>query len=239
MTQIGKNITKLICSFKLISSFESSFNKLSEKYSIKFKGILSSNAKGFKTLKHHNGFQITLLQDLVTQRYVSVANTHVLYFSSYTCFQLFWGGGFDYDLHYQLQSIQAYVIALEWKEFLDHNQVTDNVGKIICGDFNCSPKNGAYKLLQEGFLSKDFVDLCLNGRQNIEEDMKIELELKSCYSVDQEPLFTNFTKTFVGCLDYVFHSPKDFVVEKLVTIPSQDELSVQTALPSEFYPSEY
>lgn len=52
-----------------------------------------------------------------------------------------------------------------------------------------------------------------------------------------EPLFTNYTQNFKGCLDYIML--KGFTTLDVRALPSQEELQSETALPNSHWPSDH
>lgn len=54
----------------------------------------------------------------------------------------------------------------------------------------------------------------------------------------REPEYTNYTKTFKGCLDYVMYRG-DLSVASAKPLPDEAALSVETALPNSQYPSDH
>ena len=53
------------------------------------------------------------------------------------------------------------------------------------------------------------------------------------------PAFTNYTRDFKDLLDYIFVENNAFEVVRVAPFPSEAILSAQTALPSEFFPSDH
>lgn len=53
------------------------------------------------------------------------------------------------------------------------------------------------------------------------------------------PKYTNYTGTFSGCLDYIFYQMDHLEVEQVIPMPSEEELSLYTGLPSVVFPSDH
>ena len=53
------------------------------------------------------------------------------------------------------------------------------------------------------------------------------------------PEFTNYTKGFKACLDYIYFQNNRLELESFVPFPSLDDLSREVALPSTFFPSDH
>ncbi|KAF7459361.1 putative carbon catabolite repressor protein 4 [Cryptosporidium felis] len=98
-------------------------------------------------------------------------------------------------------------------------------GLIICGDFNSTPDSALYRLLATGTCEKTHKDLAMD-RYGLLSDLQLghSMRLRSAYSMAKaiveghnpnmlassteslEPVFTNYTPNYLGCLDYVFYS---------------------------------
>lgn len=70
--------------------------------------------------------------------------------------------------------------------------------------------------------------------QNI--SIKHDLNLASACGI---PEYTNYTATFSGCLDYIFYQTDYLAVEQVIPMPSKEELSTYTGLPSIVCPSDH
>lgn len=53
------------------------------------------------------------------------------------------------------------------------------------------------------------------------------------------PQYTNFTSGFADCLDYIFYQKSNLKVTQVVPLPSNEELTQYTALPSIVAPSDH
>ncbi|KAH7647407.1 hypothetical protein FG379_003074 [Cryptosporidium bovis] len=98
-------------------------------------------------------------------------------------------------------------------------------GLIICGDFNSTPDSALYRLLATGTCEKSHKDLAMD-RYGLLSDLPLghSMRLRSAYSMAKaiveghnpnlintsteslEPVFTNYTPNYLGCLDYVFYT---------------------------------
>jgi CCR4-NOT transcription complex subunit 6 len=77
---------------------------------------------------------------------------------------------------------------------------------VVCGDFNSEPTSGVYELMSKGRVPGDHPDLLVNKfRYGVytTNGLHHDLNLRSVYSHIGEPLFTNFTGTYRGVLDYI------------------------------------
>lgn len=53
------------------------------------------------------------------------------------------------------------------------------------------------------------------------------------------PKYTNFTSGFQDCLDYIYYEKEALSVTQVVPMPSDEELTANTALPSLVFPSDH
>lgn len=67
-------------------------------------------------------------------------------------------------------------------------------------------------------------------------DMKQSIKLHSACGT---PKYTNFTHLFADCLDYIYYDEKHLSVSQVVPLPSDEELSENTAIPSVVFPSDH
>jgi mRNA deadenylase 3'-5' endonuclease subunit Ccr4 len=103
---------------------------------------------------------------------------------------------------------------------------------IIAGDFNSLPKSKVVALMQgdrERF--KDIAKLLAAGLPSLKSAY-------ACYCSEGHPPFTNFTRDFVGTLDYIFYS-HDFTLVSLVDVLSEEEAARETCIPNSFEPSDH
>ncbi|XP_011158190.3 2',5'-phosphodiesterase 12 isoform X1 [Solenopsis invicta] len=112
-----------------------------------------------------------------------------------------------------------------------------NVSVILCGDFNSVPECGIYQLMTENYVP----ETCEDWKSNTEEAIKnISLTQDLCMSsACGTPEYTNYTPEFSACLDYIFYERDKFEVEQVVPMPSKEELTLHTGLPSVVFPSDH
>ncbi|XP_071571761.1 2',5'-phosphodiesterase 12 isoform X1 [Temnothorax nylanderi] len=112
-----------------------------------------------------------------------------------------------------------------------------NVSVLLCGDFNSVPECGIYQLMTENYVP----ETCEDWKSNAEEAIKnISLKQDLCMSsACGTPEYTNYTPEFSACLDYIFYERDKFVVEQVVPMPSKEELTLHTGLPSVVFPSDH
>jgi 2',5'-phosphodiesterase len=73
-------------------------------------------------------------------------------------------------------------------------------------------------------------------QQAVRVPLQQSLRLKSACGT---PKYTNFTAGFADCLDYIYCEAANFDVVQVVPLPSHEELSQHTALPSVVFPSDH
>lgn len=96
----------------------------------------------------------------------------------------------------------------------------ENAAVVFCGDLNSMPGSEVYRCFVEG------------------KDLPPGIQLKSAFA-DQEPEHTNYTTTFKACIDYIWFSSTEFIISTRSSIPSADELSIESALPNSEHPSDH
>ncbi|XP_034936937.1 2',5'-phosphodiesterase 12 [Chelonus insularis] len=118
------------------------------------------------------------------------------------------------------------------KEFPQHN-----ITLLLAGDFNSTPKDGVYKLMTTGNISKDEVDWNSNEQQTI-KDVSLSHSL-SLGSACGTPQYTNFTVDFADCLDYIFYETNKLEVKRIAPMPTEEVLKAHGAIPSVVFPSDH
>ncbi|XP_031835173.1 2',5'-phosphodiesterase 12 [Nomia melanderi] len=112
-----------------------------------------------------------------------------------------------------------------------------NVSIIYCGDFNSEPNNGIYQLMTQKYIPEDYADWKSTSNENVENvTLKHDINLSSACGI---PEYTNYTAAYSGCLDYIFYQTDYLGVEQVIPMPSAEELSLYTALPSVVSPSDH
>ncbi|XP_046735511.1 2',5'-phosphodiesterase 12 [Diprion similis] len=118
------------------------------------------------------------------------------------------------------------------KKFPDHN-----VSIILCGDFNSSPDSGIYQLMCKNQIPEDYKDWSSNTEEAVQS---VSLSHNMSFaSACGTPEYTNFTKGFADCLDYIYYQTDRLQVDQVIPMPSTEELTQHTALPSVVFPSDH
>ncbi|EUT90697.1 hypothetical protein PFAG_01054 [Plasmodium falciparum Santa Lucia] len=136
---------------------------------------------------------------------------------------------------------------------------------IICGDFNSTPSSAVYQLIYKKTCSRTHEDFN-SDKYSLLTDLKLghNLNLKSAYAISKllsqklnpeeynnlelyEPLFTNYTSNFIGCLDYIFYNDENLNIISTVNVADENQLIQEAqmyqlsdcALPSPIRPSDH
>ncbi|KAK9879423.1 hypothetical protein WA026_006490 [Henosepilachna vigintioctopunctata] len=153
-----------------------------------------------------------------------VANTH-LYFHP------------DADHIRLLQAGFAITFIQNSLETIKKEYPEKRISLVFCGDFNSIPDCGIYKLFTTGSVPEDFIDYKSNAEEAV-KNLKLEQNIPLA-SACGTPQFTNFTSGFADCLDYIFYQTNNLKVTQVVPLPSNEELTQNTALPSIVFPSDH
>lgn len=67
-------------------------------------------------------------------------------------------------------------------------------------------------------------------------------DMSHCLSLGSacgQPIYTNFTPLFSGCLDYIFYDTKHLNVSEVIPFPSHEQVIQNIAIPSVVFPSDH
>ncbi|XP_053973801.1 2',5'-phosphodiesterase 12 [Hylaeus volcanicus] len=211
------------------------FDKLSSSYSVLSQDTdligfndVWSKIQNERVKQTYSG-RSTIIQTLVLQskensEILIVGNTHLYFRPDANHIRLL-------QAYYGLMYLQKFA-----KDVKEENPEC-NVSIIYCGDFNSVPENAVYQLMTENYVPEDCADWKSSPDEVIENvSLKHDLNLASACGT---PKYTNYTGTFCGCLDYIFYQKDYLRIEQVIPIPSTDELSLHTGLPSVVFPSDH
>jgi len=114
---------------------------------------------------------------------------------------------------------------------------------------NSSEYGGVYHLLSSGSLDPDHPQLEMKTaprHSKMPEFMKnkegaiihnLQLASAYCSIMGTEPEYSNLTPDFEGCLDYIWFSKKQLVVQEVVEIPDRE--FVGKGIPNKCFPSDH
>ena len=112
-----------------------------------------------------------------------------------------------------------------------------DISVIFCGDFNSTPPFAVVEYLNSGNIGADHADW---RSQEGEHVTGLELSHTPMFmSAAGTPQFTNYTMGFKDCLDYIWIHKSKLSVSQVVPFPSEEELSLHTALPNIVFPSDH
>eukprot|EP01071_Lankesteria_metandrocarpae_P002940 Lankesteria_metandrocarpae@DN2651_c0_g1_i1.p1 len=138
-------------------------------------------------------------------------------------------------------------------------------GVVLAGDFNSTPASAVAQLITTGRVERTHMDLT-KDRLNLLSELPLahSIPLRSAYGMSNalksgvhpkdvkdwvpfEPVFTNYTETFVGCLDYIFYAETELrltATTELLTAQqlleeAEDRQLPTSALPSPIRPSDH
>jgi len=126
----------------------------------------------------------------------------------------------------------------------NNKSTSNNLPVMLTGDFNSLPDSGVYELLHHGKLPPHHSDFNNhNYGKYSEKGMELPLCLKGFQSVYRtttgEPVFTNYTDSFFGTLDYIFYT-SDMLIPKKVLAPVEVNIAEQLgALPNAYMCSDH
>ncbi|GAB6028344.1 hypothetical protein CHUAL_002515 [Chamberlinius hualienensis] len=124
------------------------------------------------------------------------------------------------------------IVALQKLKNPDHN-----VAAILTGDFNSTPEFGVYQLLTSQYIPEDHADWSSNTDEAVKQlSLSHQFNMISACGT---PPYTNFTSGFVGCLDYIFIDNDRLDVERVIELPSDEDVRQYTAIPSVTMPSDH
>ncbi|CAA0837491.1 Carbon catabolite repressor protein 4 homolog 1 [Striga hermonthica] len=171
---------------------------------------------------------------------VCVANTHV-------------------HVHQELKDVKLWQVHTLMKG-LEKIAATADIPMLVCGDFNSVPGSAPHALLAFGRVDPFHPDLAVDPLGILRPIAKLthQLPLVSAYSsfvratvglgleqrrkmdlATNEPLYTSWTRDFIGTHDYIFYSADTLTVESLLELLDEDILRKNTALPSPEWSSDH
>ncbi|CAH1369665.1 unnamed protein product [Tenebrio molitor] len=215
----NKNRFKRLETFRLVLSDELNSNQL---FSDIWEIVETNQELSARILNRSTVLQVNILESLDRNEVLVVGNTH-LYFHP------------DAD-HIRLLQGAAIIRYLEHIMDRFRNEFGKRLSLVLCGDFNSVPECGIYQLYTTGSVPEDHVDFQSNLQQAVRVPLQQSLRLKSACGT---PKYTNFTAGFADCLDYIYCEAANFDVVQVVPLPSHEELSQHTALPSVVFPSDH
>ncbi|XP_071823238.1 2',5'-phosphodiesterase 12-like [Apostichopus japonicus] len=131
-------------------------------------------------------------------------------------------------LHHIQQLIKIY----------QHKDSGGTVSVLFLGDLNSSPKSGAYQLISSGHVPANSVHWYTGGKEEFCGGIQLSHQLK-LKSVCPDIPYTNYVPAFMETIDHVTYSHDTIGVERVVPMPSHEEVTRLSALPNEVFPSDH
>ncbi|XP_037088721.1 2',5'-phosphodiesterase 12-like, partial [Pollicipes pollicipes] len=114
---------------------------------------------------------------------------------------------------------------------------TREVALLFCGDFNSCPEFSVVRLMTKQSLEEGLADFSSAPGEEVRGvSFRQPYQMASACGL---PAYTNHVDTFVGCLDYIFYMADCMEVLQVVPLPSHEEVTRHTALPSVVFPSDH
>ncbi len=117
---------------------------------------------------------------------------------------------------------------------------------VVCGDFNSKPDSAVYQLITTGKVDPAHPDFQIKRNNyflNVLPTSPLGEPFKSVYSNYtngvSEPLFTNYTATWNGTIDFIFYRPLNMKVKKMLSLPTVERITKETAIPNKEFPSDH
>jgi 2',5'-phosphodiesterase len=150
--------------------------------------------------------------------YIVLANTHLFYHPDAELVRIL-----------QVNIATTYLSSLCGK----YSQNGEKVRLIFCGDFNSVPTSPVYEYMMNKRIERSH-RIFEKTRNNI--DLSHNFQFESAYG---KPKYTNYTDDFKDCLDYIFVEKNKIKVDKVVPLPTEEELSQHQGLPNDVFPSDH
>lgn len=123
----------------------------------------------------------------------------------------------------------------------------DELGAIMCGDFNSEPSSSVYEAITTGVIAtvpKEAATYdALSEKFLPSSGTRIRSSGYSSSMKDifgAEPAFTNYTNSYKGTLDYIFYVPARIQLKSALELPSQSEVTqYSSSLPGPSHPSDH
>ncbi|XP_029654487.1 2',5'-phosphodiesterase 12-like [Octopus sinensis] len=116
---------------------------------------------------------------------------------------------------------------------------------ILCGDFNSLPDSGAYRFAVGEFIrynDSSWEVSGTGGHKTTHVDRMAGMDLShylSLASAVGTPDYTHFVSKFSGCIDYIFYDKNKLKVDSYLSLPDDEVVKENVALPSVCFPSDH
>eukprot|EP00802_Teleaulax_amphioxeia_P011298 Tamp_11330.p1 GENE.Tamp_11330~~Tamp_11330.p1 ORF type:complete len:542 (-),score=113.37 Tamp_11330:214-1839(-) len=111
---------------------------------------------------------------------------------------------------------------------------------VLTGDLNSQQDSAVYEFLQRGHVMPSHQELQDDPQGILENaELRHNLNLRDSYTMLGKDFYSNFTGSFVGILDYIWHTAERLRVTRILEQIDHDTLTAYTALPSPQYSSDH
>ncbi|XP_060856862.1 2',5'-phosphodiesterase 12 [Metopolophium dirhodum] len=139
----------------------------------------------------------------------------------------------DGDFIRLFQALIELIIINKIKQNINKDYPGRNVSVIFCGDFNSTPESGVYDLATKLTLPEE------HRMVKILNDLKKNLEFKMESAYNTDVLYSNYTETFFGLLDYIYFTNQHLELIQVLSMPSHDDVIQHGGIPSLLFPSDH
>ncbi|KAI0014927.1 glucose-repressible alcohol dehydrogenase transcriptional effector [Xylariomycetidae sp. FL0641] len=114
----------------------------------------------------------------------------------------------------------------------------------VCGDYNSPADSSVYELLETGRIPPDHPDLKGHSygnftRDGIEHPFSLRNSYAHLFGTQDELLFTNYTPTFTGVIDYIWYTTNTLDVVELLGPPDYEYLKKVPGFPNYHFPADH
>jgi len=168
--------------------------------------------------------QLVELEELASGRRLVMANTHLYFHPNADHIRL-------------VQSIAGLRLAQHLASNSKDQGNLDGAALVFCGDFNSCPGSGVFELMTLQRIDEDNEAWSSTVEEAV-RGLSVTNPVRMGSACGTPP-FTNFTSEFHGCLDYIFYPTSRLAVGQVIPLPSLEEITQHTALPSIVMPSDH
>ncbi|XP_026818111.1 2',5'-phosphodiesterase 12 [Rhopalosiphum maidis] len=209
--------------FNLLEQFDISLNDLTtiELYCGPIIKEIMDDEKWKQGLEKRTVFQVLALELISDKKQIFlVCNTHLISDPEGDFIRLF-------------QALIELIIINKIKQNITKDYLGSNVSVIFCGDFNSTPESGVYDLATNLLLPEK------HRTVKMLNDLKNNLDFKMDSAYDTDVLYSNYTETFFGLLDYIFFTNQHLELIQVLSMPSHDDVIQYGGIPSVLFPSDH
>ena len=182
---------------------------------------------------------VTLLEHVDTGDRLVVANAHLHWDPAFCDVKLI-------QTALMLEEIESLLVKWNRKYALTEAYtaqipaIVEAIPLLICGDFNSLPDSGVVELMSAGHVEADHRDLLSYDYDPLtDKGLNHKLQLMSAYQHISDMDFTNFTPTFKGVIDYIWHNTSTLGVTGLLSKVDKKYALNCVGFPNAHHPSDH